>query len=401
MRAAREASAADAAASRRAVLTAGLLLGIAFFLYFELMSAPPPVNAAERAAAVRRELAAQIRTHGINRAGERVIIVARYKEDSSWVDTYFMDVPHVVITPRLPGATYTTDKNRGNEAGPFLAYILENYHRLPAHMAFVHGHRVSHHTYQLDIVPALKAVKWGSRPYIPLNVHMYQRVDSEKPEFEDMAKVWPRLFTDLAPKMPPELLSWCCAQFVVTRAAVRARPKEFYQKIFDWMTNEGEWKLEKNVTSYISSRVLEQTWHMIFGMPAMSDMIPACEIFDCDVLDAVTLQVETWEGSPFDRIPCKVYETQHLEDKRAKITPTFVPLPAVARRPTDAELAVAEKERKLFEEGLEEVKDRDHAMRVSGELRDALKKENTEIAKLQLGYGRPDSPGYRTTAWKP
>ena len=122
--------------------------------------------------------AEQIKTHGINLKGDKVMVIARYKEDSSWVDTYFMDFPHVVITPGLPGATYTTPKNKGNEAGPFLWYILDNYDRLPAHMAFIHGHRVSHHTFNLDIVPVMKAVKWGAMPYLPLNVHMFQKVDS-------------------------------------------------------------------------------------------------------------------------------------------------------------------------------------------------------------------------------
>jgi hypothetical protein len=367
----------------------------------EVAFSPPVVSAAERASQVRRALAAQIRTHGINRDGARVIVVARYKEDSSWVDTYFMDVPHVVITPGLPGATYTTAKNKGNEAGPFLTYIIENYDRLPAHMAFVHGHRVSHHTYQLDIVPALKAVRWGSRPYIPLNVHMYQRVNADKPEYEDMAKVWGRLFTDLAPTIPKEFLSWCCAQFVVTRAAVRARPKAFYVNLLDWVTNEGPWRAEKNVTSYISSRVLEQTWHMIFGMPALSDLIPPCDLFDCDVLDTVTAQVEQWEGTPFDRIPCKLYELKHIENRRRRVTPTFEPKAVLARAATDAEAPLIERETRAREEALEAVKDSDAGDRARGDLRLDIKDENTDVAKLQFGFGRPDDPGIAAAPWKP
>jgi hypothetical protein len=305
-----------------------------------------------------------------------------------------MDFPHVVITPGLPGASYTTPKNKGNEAGPFLAYIIENYERLPAHMAFIHGHRVSHHTYQLDIVPVMKAVRWGSAPYIPLNVHMYQRVDDEKPEFRDMAKVWPLLFTDIAPRMPREFLSWCCAQFVVTRAAVRARPLAFYQKIYDWVT-------DSNTTSYISSRVMEQTWHMIFGLPPKADMVSACDVFDCDVLDSVTATVETWEGTPFDRIPCKVYETHHIDNPRRRATPTHAPRARVFVRPPPAELAEAERQTQAFEEGLERKREKDAGMRASGELRALIKEENpAELGKVQFGYGRPEPPRIKTEPWK-
>jgi hypothetical protein len=387
--------------SKRLVLTSGLLLGIIIWLYFETMW-KQELHVPDKALA-RRETKEQLRSHGVHKTGDKVMIIARWKEDSSWVDTYFNDVPHVVITPKLPMSTHTTPKNRGNEAGPFLHYIIENYHRLPAHMAFIHGHRISHHTYQLDIVPAMKTVRWGLMGYIPLNVHMYQRVDSEKPEYEDMALVWPKLFTDLAPQIPPVLLSWCCAQFIVTRAAVQARPKEFYEKIYDWVTNEGEWKGKKNVTSFISSRVLEQTWHMIFGMPAMSEMIPPCDIFDCDLLDVLTREIETWEGTPFDRISCKVYETQYLEDKRNRVSPTIGPMGdrLVARFPSKEELLVAGVERQLLEENLEHIKDRDDAMRESGELRAAMKEENTDVTMLQTGYGRPDPPPIYTEPWKP
>ena len=386
-------------AASRSTMTLALVLGIVCWLTYELFLLPPPPGSLPplppgARSAASAALSAQLRTHGVNRFGDRVMVIARYKEDSSWVDTYFQDLPHVVITPGLPGATYTTPKNKGNEAGPFLHYIIENYDRLPAHIAFIHGHRVSHHTYQLDIVPVMKAVRWGAMPYLPLNVHMYQRVDSEKPEYNDMKRVWPYLFTDLAPVMPKTFLSWCCAQFVVTRAAVRARPKAFYQNIYDWITDAHPQL--GNVTSYISSRVLEQTWHMIFGMPAEADMLPACEIFHCDVLDVVTQQVETWEGTPFDRIPCKVYEVKHVSNWRTRISPTHVPDKVLARPAKPEELPAAEAETKAREEGEEAERAADGARRLSGELREAMKLENTEMGKYQTGFGRPQAPPFAT-----
>lgn len=388
----------EASAPVRRLLTVGLLLGIIAWISWDWS-----ISARHRKAALRSLLASTLKTHGVNRIGDKVLVVARYKEDSSWLDTYFMDFPHAVVTPGLPGATYTTPLNKGHEAGVFLYWIIDNYDRLPPNMAFVHGHRVSHHTYQLDIVAALKAVRWGSADFIPLNVHMYQRCDSEKPEFKDIELVWPRLFKDLAPTMPAYFQSWCCAQFVVTRKAVRSRSKAFYENIYAWVTNTGPYKNDLPVTSFISSRVLEQTWHMIFGMPAVSEMIPPCDVYDCDLLDVITAQIETWEGTPFDRIPNKVYETKHLENIRLRASPrpdrrhTSRGLVAVAA--TEEELKTAAQERQDFEEDLERQKDADMQWRSSGDMRKVMKEENTDVTKVHFGYGQIDDPGHQTRPW--
>jgi len=243
-----------------------------------------------------------LKTHGVPENSGRVIIVARYAEDTSWVDSYFGDVPHIVITPGLSSGVYTTPRNRGHETGPFLQYILANYDALPAHMAFVHGARISHHTFELDLVPVLKAIKWGAAPYLPLNVHMFHKVkagNAEQPEFADIARAWPKLFTSLAPEMPREFDNWCCAQFAVTREAVLARPRAFYEALNEWATNS-------EVESFISSRVLEQTWHMIFGLPAQAALMPPCEVFDCDILDEWRAKLDFEEGPAMGRVPrCK------------------------------------------------------------------------------------------------
>ena len=392
--------AADPAAKVRRALTLALLCSvIAVFsgeLYFPALFHPlveAPVSAVKQSAAQRAASAAAFRTHGLHRSGDKVLVISRWREDTSWLPTYFADFPAVVYTPGLPGAVFTTPNNKGNEAGPFLAYIIENYDRLPQHMAFLHGHRISHHTLNLDIVPVIKAIRWGAMPYLPLNQHMYHLTNEENPEYKDIARVWPVLFTDIAPQMPEFILSWCCAQFVVTRAAVRSRPKAFYEKIYEWINNRN---LELgNVTSFISSRVLEQTWHMVFGMPAKADIIPLCDIFYCDILDTMTEQVERWEGTPFDRIPCKVYDIKHVQDWKTRVSPTQEPpgpIKILAHAPSEEEAARMLNETQAREEAEEREKDADHGRRLSGELRQALKLENTEIAKYQTGYGILQTP---------
>ena len=74
-------------------------------------------------------------------APDRLIVVARHKEDTSWLDVYLSDVPHVVYQVADSAAKYTTSTNKGNEATPYLQYIIDNYHSLPKSIVFSHGHK--------------------------------------------------------------------------------------------------------------------------------------------------------------------------------------------------------------------------------------------------------------------
>lgn len=66
-------------------------------------------------------------------------------QDTSWLDTYLSDIPHVVYQIDEPnkthGAQHATIANKGNEAMAYLQFIIDYYHQLPNATAFVHGHR--------------------------------------------------------------------------------------------------------------------------------------------------------------------------------------------------------------------------------------------------------------------
>ena len=66
-------------------------------------------------------------------------------QDTSWLDVYLSDIPHVVYHNADPrdtqGAQHRTLANKGNEAMGYLQFIVDYYDRLPASIAFIHGHR--------------------------------------------------------------------------------------------------------------------------------------------------------------------------------------------------------------------------------------------------------------------
>lgn len=67
------------------------------------------------------------------------IVVARTKEDTSWLDVYLGRIPHIVYQIIDANAVHTTKVNKGNEAMPYLEYIIEHYDQLPDISVFSHG----------------------------------------------------------------------------------------------------------------------------------------------------------------------------------------------------------------------------------------------------------------------
>ena len=67
------------------------------------------------------------------------IVAARSNEDTSWLDVYLSYIPHVVYQIADVHAVHTTLLNKGNEAGAYLEYILDNYNSLPDVVLFCHG----------------------------------------------------------------------------------------------------------------------------------------------------------------------------------------------------------------------------------------------------------------------
>jgi hypothetical protein len=75
---------------------------------------------------------------------------------------------------------------------------------------------------------------------------------------------YPSSFNALFPGeiLPPTVGVACCAQFAVTREKIHERPIEDYVRYRDWL-------LETGLADHISGRVLEYSWHIIFGREAV------------------------------------------------------------------------------------------------------------------------------------
>lgn len=163
--------------------------------------------------------------------------------------------------------------NKGHEAMVYLTYIINEYDRLPPYTVFVHGHKESWHQEGniVHLVNALQIPALEKAGYVPLRCDWYPSCPAEinpltkdgivwgpgvhRQDAEDaIGQVWSRFFPGV--EIPHTIASQCCAQFAVTRDAIRGRPKEQYITMRDWLT-------ETTLHDDISGRVLEKLWAYI------------------------------------------------------------------------------------------------------------------------------------------
>ncbi|KAL8688520.1 MAG: hypothetical protein Q9224_004863 [Gallowayella concinna] len=170
--------------------------------------------------------------------------------------------------------------NKGRESLAYLTFLVDNYHNLPQTIVFLHSHRDGYprawHTDfdDYDNVKALHHLQISfvqKRGYANLRCNwepgcpdMMQALRTQKEEHRTqehiMAESWPQLFNNT--KIPAVIAVACCSQFAVSRKQVLKRPLEYYQRIQEWV-------MRTNATDYMSGRVMEYVWHIMFGQESI------------------------------------------------------------------------------------------------------------------------------------
>lgn len=69
---------------------------------------------------------------------------------------------------------------------------------------------------------------------------------------------WPHLKFTNEDEVPFEIGAACCAQFAVSRDQILKRPLEDYVRYHKWL-------MDTEMSDEISGRVMEYSWHMMFG----------------------------------------------------------------------------------------------------------------------------------------
>jgi len=192
------------------------------------------------------------------------IVTSHWKENLEWLKQSEFPVVLVDKEGAEPSCFEPTwvIPNKGLEASAYLKFIIERYHDLPEHTAFIHGHETAHHQKHsrplLDLILYANTDKYG---FISLN-HFYRDYPFlDEPKYNVYFTQWWDIYT-VPCKKPPLYPVFTFSnipiggQFIVSKERILKNPLELYKKYYDLlMTRE-----DKNEAVF-----LEHMWYLIFG----------------------------------------------------------------------------------------------------------------------------------------
>ncbi|MCJ1241639.1 hypothetical protein MMC14_009645 [Varicellaria rhodocarpa] len=228
----------------------------------------------------------------------KAVVVAQHREDIAWLKELPVDINQYVYQAENDTAEYSVRVNQG-ETAAYLQYIVEHYDDLPDVVAFVHGHQDAPH--MPDKLVLLKNLRWTAFGYANLrytNVtfdlwgrwtgdwlcpqHPLDPPPSDEIIWDALrvnqsqlfADVWHELFEGPIGPVPQYVHSPCCAEFVVSKERIHARPLLFYQSCLTWLEATSSER-------YWAGRIFEYVWHIIFGKPSLYYAPDRCELLYC------------------------------------------------------------------------------------------------------------------------
>lgn len=211
---------------------------------------------------------------------DKIIVVGKtLRDDTSWVEADLWDWQSAIYTVDANEAelalteTLATPANKGHEAMVYLTYVIDNYDKLPRIITFLHPHRdgflSSWHTdtalhSNVDALRSLNLSFVESEGYVNLRCNWNPGcMEHDRDNQHITPEIWVDVFAktstpqSVAP-YPGQIAQTCCAQFAVSREAVRRRPQADYERMREWL-------LGTEFTDRKSGRVMEFLWQFIFG----------------------------------------------------------------------------------------------------------------------------------------
>jgi hypothetical protein len=193
-------------------------------------------------------------------------------EDTEWIQYELPEwQPAVYVVDDL-SAPLHPPKNKGHEVIVYLSYIIDHYDKLPDIVAFMHSHQFAWHNDEIfggnaaEMLQRLNPARVVREGYMNLRctwapgcpdwLHPGTLEENEQKQEETMlARSWGEIFPD--DPIPDVLAQPCCAQFVVSRERILATPKARFVYYRDWI-------LRTELSDYISGRIWEYLWHVVF-----------------------------------------------------------------------------------------------------------------------------------------
>lgn len=198
---------------------------------------------------------------------ETWIVASHFREDLTWIKN--SKLPAVVISKNQDFNDesflgFHHIPNRGLEFSSYLWFIFNYWDRIPAKVAFVHGHENSYHQ-SSSTIDAIR--KFGESDFAGLNgdrysVSTYCHNGLDNFWFgSGFSDIWNLLGLGYVCEAPPAIVCQGSTQCLVSRERIKSKPRFFYEELFG--------KLMSSSDDRIVALVLELAWNIIFGAPAV------------------------------------------------------------------------------------------------------------------------------------
>lgn len=187
------------------------------------------------------------------------IVVGRGRnEDVEWAKgELFPNVRSVIYDKVNWDAPHFYPYNSGGETTPFLWHIIHNWDTLPEVLVFTQASPWEH-VPRTELRHRVSAALSFRPAYLP----MLGRVITETPVFENhapLAVFAPKTLADWGVPLPPFNHFAPNGIFATTGAAIRARGKEFWLKVYAYHTEWHKYPEEIGLVDH----VMERYWHLI------------------------------------------------------------------------------------------------------------------------------------------
>jgi len=205
-----------------------------------------------------------------------VIVSAHYQEDLNWLNK--SKFPVIISTNngsyqhQNTETTWLDEKlrsplNAGREASCYIRFIVEYYHELPKHIAFIHGHETAwHHKYPAPLLTAIEEARYHDFNFIDINT-CFQPAGVD--HYRRSRLIWTRYFFPFFGFEIPEVMTMvgASAQFIVKRECIQKIPRELWRFWLHLCEHPDGQYFTSIQEHWDMPWLFEYTWHIMFGEP--------------------------------------------------------------------------------------------------------------------------------------
>lgn len=187
----------------------------------------------------------------------------------------------VFISTKEKGFGFASEPwgNVGQEIASYVRFILMFWDHLPKHVAFVHGHEKTWHQEGYRMSYMLRHICLNKFGFASLNAfedNAWRPVKGAGRYNVIIRRYWRVVKPYLGPIPKNGFKEKCCAQFVVSRERIKARPRALYEMILAQMTDPKK-RYQRAPHGKNSGWDLihfwEAIWHYIFGEKALVNTV--------------------------------------------------------------------------------------------------------------------------------